>query len=41
MYVKKRQLTKFNEEEIPKFYDTIKKRNKGEDIVSKDVFEAT
>jgi len=34
MYVKKRQLNKFNETEIPAFYKEIKKRNKGEDIVS-------
>ena len=34
IYVKKRQLDKFNEEEIPKFYEEIKSRNKGNEIVS-------
>lgn len=34
LYVKKRQLNKFNETEIPKIYDSIKSRNNGEDIVS-------
>ena len=34
IYVKKRQLDKFNEEEIPKLYEEIKSRNKGNEIVS-------
>ena len=38
MYVKKRQLNKFNETKIPDFYEDIKSRNDNKDIVSKDVF---
>ncbi len=34
MYVKKRQLNKFNEIEIPSFYNEIKRRNNGKDIIS-------
>lgn len=38
LYVKKRQLNKFNETEIPKFYDDIKSRNKDKPIVTEDIF---
>ena len=38
LYVKWRQLKKFNETEIPEYYKNLKSRNGGEDVLTKEEF---